>query len=50
MVVVSFRVVTTPAYLGGILFAIGLGAAMTGVFHANSVGVTGPASAQKPPP
>ena len=42
MVVVSFRVVTTSAYLGGILFAIGIGAAMTGVFHANSVGVTGP--------
>jgi ABC-2 type transport system permease protein len=42
MVVASFRVITTPAYLGGILFAIGLGAAMTGVFHANSVGVTGP--------
>ena len=42
MVVASFRVVTTPAYLGGILFAVGLGAAMTGVFHANSVGVTGP--------
>ena len=42
MVVASFRVVTTPAYLGGTLFAVGLGAAMTGVFHANSVGVTGP--------
>jgi len=42
MVVASFRVVTTPAYLGGVMFAIGLGAAMTGVFHANSVGVTGP--------
>jgi ABC-2 type transport system permease protein len=42
MVVASFRVVTTPSYLGGVLFAIGLGAAMTGVFHANSVGVTGP--------
>jgi len=42
MVVVSFRVVTTPSYQGGILFAIGLGAAMMGVFHANSVGVTGP--------
>ena len=42
MVVVSFRVVTTPAYLGGTLFAIGLGAAMTGVFHGDSVGVTGP--------
>jgi ABC-2 type transport system permease protein len=42
MIVVSFRVVTTPAYLGGILFAIGLGAAMTGVFHANSIGITGP--------
>ena len=42
MVVASFRVVTTPAYLGGTLFAIGLGAAMTGVFHANSVGLTGP--------
>ncbi len=42
MVVVSFRVITTPAYLGGILFAIGLGAAMTGVFHANSIGLTGP--------
>lgn len=42
MVVASFRVVTTPAYLGGILFSVGLGAAMTGVFHANSVGMTGP--------
>jgi ABC-2 type transport system permease protein len=42
MVVVSFRTVTTSAFLGGVLFAIGLGAAMTGVFHANSVGVTGP--------
>ena len=43
MVVASFRVLATPAYLGGVLFAIGLGAAMTGVFHADSVGVTGPA-------
>jgi ABC-2 type transport system permease protein len=42
MIVVSFRIVTTPSYLGGVVFAIGLGAAMTGVFHANSVGVTGP--------
>ncbi|HEX9065066.1 MAG TPA: hypothetical protein VF843_08150 [Streptosporangiaceae bacterium] len=42
MVVASFRVVTTPAYLGGVMFAIGLGAAMTGVYHANSVGLTGP--------
>ena len=42
MVVAAFRVVRTPAYLGGVLFAIGLGGAMTGVFHANSVGITGP--------
>jgi ABC-2 type transport system permease protein len=42
MVVASFRVITTPAYLGGVLFAVGLGGAMTGVFHANSFGVTGP--------
>jgi ABC-2 type transport system permease protein len=42
MVVASFRVISTSAYLGGGLFAIALGAAMTGVFHANSVGVTGP--------
>jgi ABC-2 type transport system permease protein len=42
MVAVSVRTVLTPAYLGGLFGASALGASFVAVFHANSIGMTGP--------
>jgi len=43
MVVVSFRTVATDRYLGGLLGSAVIGGAFIGVFHANSIGMNGPA-------
>lgn len=42
MVAVSARTVLTPAYLGALLGGAALGASFIAVFHANSIGMTGP--------
>jgi ABC-2 type transport system permease protein len=42
MVAVSVSTILTPAYLGALLGSAGFGAAFVGVFHANSIGMTGP--------
>jgi ABC-2 type transport system permease protein len=43
MVAVSISTVRTPAYLGPLLGSAGIGAAFIAVFHANSIGLSGPA-------
>jgi ABC-2 type transport system permease protein len=42
MVAVSVSTVLTPAYLGALLGSAGFGAAFIAVFHANSIGMSGP--------
>jgi ABC-2 type transport system permease protein len=39
--VVSFRSVTTPRYLTGLIAAVAVGAALMAVLHANSIGMSG---------
>jgi ABC-2 type transport system permease protein len=43
MVVVSIRTVLTVRYLGGLVASAAFGGAFIGVFHANSIGMNGPA-------
>jgi ABC-2 type transport system permease protein len=43
MVAASVSTIRTPSYLGALLGSAGFGAAFIGVFHANSIGMTGPA-------
>jgi ABC-2 type transport system permease protein len=43
MAVVAFRLVLTPDYLGGLLASGAAGGAFVGVFHANAIGMSGPA-------
>ena len=43
MVAASVSTIRTPAYLGAVLGSAGFGAAFIGVFHADSIGMTGPA-------
>jgi ABC-2 type transport system permease protein len=43
MIAVSVSTVRTPAYLGALLGSAGFGAAFVAVFHANSIGMSGPA-------
>jgi ABC-2 type transport system permease protein len=43
MAVVSIRTVLTPKYLVGLLLSAALGGAFIGIFHANSIGMNGPA-------
>jgi ABC-2 type transport system permease protein len=42
MVVVSFRLVLTPDYLGGLLASAAAGGAFVGAFHSNAIGMSGP--------
>ena len=42
MVAVSVSTILTPRYLGPLLASAGFGAAFVGVFHANSIGMSGP--------
>ena len=43
MVAASVSTIRTPSYLGALLGSAGFGAAFLGIFHANSIGMTGPA-------
>jgi ABC-2 type transport system permease protein len=43
MAVAGFRLVLTPDYLGGLIASAAAGAAFVGVFHANAIGMSGPA-------
>ena len=43
VVAASVSTIRTPSYLGALLGSAGFGAAFIGVFHANSIGMTGPA-------
>jgi ABC-2 type transport system permease protein len=42
MVAVTVSTILTPQYLGTLLASAGFGAAFVGVFHANSIGTSGP--------
>jgi ABC-2 type transport system permease protein len=42
MLATSVSTVTTPRYLAAILISATIGAALTGTFHANSIGLAGP--------
>jgi ABC-2 type transport system permease protein len=42
MVVVSFRLVTTPDYFGGLIASGIAGGAFVGAFHSNAIGMSGP--------
>ena len=42
MIAVSIHGITTPGYLGALLFSSVLGAALMGALHANSIGLSGP--------
>jgi ABC-2 type transport system permease protein len=43
MMAVSVSTILTPAFLGGLLGSATFGAAFVAVFHANSIGISGPA-------
>jgi ABC-2 type transport system permease protein len=42
MIAVSVSTILTPRYLHALILSAGLGAALVGVLHANTIGVTGP--------
>jgi ABC-2 type transport system permease protein len=42
MIAVSVSTILTPRYLHALILSAGLGAALVGAFHANTIGVTGP--------
>ena len=43
MIAATISTILTPAYLGGLIGSAALGAALFAIFHANSIGMTGPA-------